>query len=623
MSNNMNITNETDYPTAPLEEEHQRSQDHGRRSCCSAGSGFVLSEGVIRAIFLLLGVGILIPWNAFVSAKSYFTSRFCQSGHDILNFEQYFGLAWNFASVISLGLIIVGQSFSDYWNKKNDQSLSSNAGERNNNVVHPATNIDLVNEPRLENETNPLGTRSGIIDDDDRPSNSSSVCEKNNSFYTVMVPLGLYTVVFFIQALLVTITDISPSKFLIITLISLALCGTCGAIATAGIVSTAGFFPSHIGINPFFSGQALGGLVVSIANFAAVAIGDDTDDYFEEHCGLSGNHIDKTVLANYVSRLSFATKRRLLDNDSGSSCSSYKNLDWAVLSYFFAGCVILLFCLVGYHKVHQYQTMRHRHVYETVHESHGDHREMNSSDGSHGDETGDNSPRIGLEMNDRIRQRQQMQSSDDENDENQIEQDTFEDEREEDTDSDGSKSFVAIIKGPATCIFLTFTITLSLFPSWISELKSSHECENRYRLDNDLYVPFSFVFFNMGDLLGRLISGYIPVNRIPNLSRKLVLCAMLRVLFLPAFLLCNTTLGSESSIVIRNDFFSLLVQLLFAVSNGVLISTSFMWSPQLLGTASTLQERASEIMTFSVFFGLLSGSFLAFPFLQYAAQLLK
>merc|ERR1712025_374152 len=181
-----------------------------------------------------------------------------------------------------------------------------------------------------------------------------------------------------------------------------------------------------------------------------------------------------------------------------------------------------------------------------------------------------------------------MQSSDNENDENQIAQDTFDDEPEEDIDSNVSKSVLSVIKGPATCIFLTFTITLSLFPSWISELQSSHECENRYRLDNDLYIPFSFVFFNMGDLLGRLISGYIPVNRIPNLSRKLVFCAILRAMFLPAFIVCNTTLGSESSIVIRNDFFSLSVQLLFAVSNGVLISTSFMLSPQLVGTTSTL-----------------------------------
>jgi len=628
----MSDTNETNYPPVHGEEEQQRSQGQRRRSCCPSGSAFELSDRVIRAIFLLLGVGILIPWNAFVSAKPYFTSRLCQSGRDIVNFEQWFGLIWNSSSVLSLGLIIVGQSFSDYcWNKKKEQSLPSNLSETNDFATNSIDIIDLVNEPRSENTTIPSHPHSRIITYHDRSnsssssSNGSSGSSKKNSFYNVMVPLGLYTVVFSIQALLVTIPDISPTKFLSITLIGLALCGTCGAIATAGIVSTAGLFPSHIGINPFFSGQALGGAAVSIANFAAIAIGDGPDVYLEKHCGSSTNHIKEPILATHPSKVSLATNR-LLGNDYDNSCSIYQNLDWAVLSYFLAGCLVLLFCLLGYHKVHQYLNMRHcrGRVYESLHDHYGDQRETNSSSESYSDEVDDNSPRIGLELNDRIRQRQQIQSNDDENEDNQIEEDIFNDEREENNDPDDQKTILPVIKGPATCIFLTFTITLSLFPSWISELKSSHECENRYRLDNDLYVPFSFVFFNIGDLLGRLISGYIPVNRIRHLSRKLVVCAMFRVLFLPIFMMCTTTVASEKNFtVIRNDFFSLSIQLFFAVSNGVLISTSFMWSPKLIGTTSSLQERASKIMTFSVFFGLLSGSFLAFPFLHFATQLLK
>ena len=52
-----------------------------RRSCfCPSSSDHRLSDSMIRGIFLLLGVGILIPWNAFVSAKSYYTARSCQEG---------------------------------------------------------------------------------------------------------------------------------------------------------------------------------------------------------------------------------------------------------------------------------------------------------------------------------------------------------------------------------------------------------------------------------------------------------------------------------------------------------------------------------------------------------------
>jgi len=108
----MNISNEISRPSA-ADEEQRHEQDEQRQrpasgKCCPSG-GMVLSDGVIRAIFLLLGVGILIPWNAFVSAKPYFTARLCQSGHDIVNFEQWFGVVWNSSSVFSLGLIIIGQ----------------------------------------------------------------------------------------------------------------------------------------------------------------------------------------------------------------------------------------------------------------------------------------------------------------------------------------------------------------------------------------------------------------------------------------------------------------------------------------------------------------------------------
>eukprot|EP00535_Pseudo-nitzschia_heimii_P002844 CAMPEP_0197185878 /NCGR_PEP_ID=MMETSP1423-20130617/12850_1 /TAXON_ID=476441 /ORGANISM="Pseudo-nitzschia heimii, Strain UNC1101" /LENGTH=429 /DNA_ID=CAMNT_0042637047 /DNA_START=595 /DNA_END=1884 /DNA_ORIENTATION=+ len=428
--------------------------------------------------------------------------------------------------------------------------------------------------------------------------------------------------VFFIQALIVTIPDVAPTNFLIILFSGLALCGTCGAIATAGIVATAGHFPPHMGINPFFSGQALGGTLVAVANFAAIAIGEDPNEYVEEHCQSSMNHNNELRLNSHVSGLLVATKRRL-KNKFDDSCSPYKNVDWAVLSYFSAGCFVLLLCLVGYQVIVRYQNTQNRHVYETVHDRHGDEDQIILDEESFSDEVDENSPRAGLELNDRLHQRQQNQSIDNLNNENQIQSNTVDTMRDGYIDPDDPKSMLPVIKGPATCVFLTFTITLCLFPSWISKLKSSHECENSYRLNNDLYVPSTFIVFNTGDLLGRLIAGHIPVNRIRHLSRKLLVCAMLRVLFLPLLFMCTSTLDGKSSTGIQNDFFSFLVQLLFAVSNGLLISTSFIWSPQLVGTNSIFQERASEIMTFSISFGLLSGSFLAFPVMRFASHVLN
>ena len=65
-----------------------------------------LSGSIVRVIFLLLGVGILMPWNAFVSAKPYFQSRLCSDdGQVIVDFELWFGLIWNLSSVLSLAPI--------------------------------------------------------------------------------------------------------------------------------------------------------------------------------------------------------------------------------------------------------------------------------------------------------------------------------------------------------------------------------------------------------------------------------------------------------------------------------------------------------------------------------------
>jgi equilibrative nucleoside transporter 1/2/3 len=191
------------------------------------------------------------------------------------------------------------------------------------------------------------------------------------------------------------------------------------------------------------------------------------------------------------------------------------------------------------------------------------------------------------------------------------------------TDEVDEAAVFTAIKGPAACIFLVFTVTLALFPSFTSELASNRQCRTHFRLHNDLYVPFSFVFFNIGDLVGRMLAEKVPVQRIRHLSRKLVIFGTLRSLFLPVFLLCKTNLNSvhASNFVVPSDIFSSVVLFTFAVTNGLLVSTAFMHAPHLIAQTTELQERASEMMTFAVYFGLLSGSFLAFPFMELVTKI--
>ena len=513
-----------------------------------------------------------------------------------------------------------------------------------------------------------------------------------------MVPLGLYMAIFSLQTVLVLIPHISPGRFLATVLFGLTICGTCGAIATAGIVSTAGLFPSHVGMGPFFAGQAFGGVAVSLANFVAATIEDPTT-YYDQHC-TSNNSTNHTYFEAFSDTIGIATTRvnyleaqqrqqQLVEDGPDHSCSPYQNLDWAVFLYFLAGCGVLFLCLVGYHFIHLYKVREFRDDYQVVTDS-------PLAGNVNGDDNVDEiSPRLGLELNGRLQEQQQekigigggggegghmgyytdhpaglsknaaisveslngdelfsasddalapppsglllgktpsstacipivrggdpCKGSDDHDEDRIVPDEGFQEEYTEEVDE---IAVFSAVKGPATCIFLTFTVTLCLFPSWISELRSSHECSH-FRLQNDLYVPFSFLFFNVGDLLGRMLAERIPVERIPNLSKKLVVGSLLRLILFPLFLMCLTTPGSASSIVIRSDLFSLMIQFFFAVSNGLLVSTSFMWSPHLVGHTTELKERSSEIMTFAVYGGLLAGSLLAFPFLQLATRILQ
>jgi equilibrative nucleoside transporter 1/2/3 len=172
----------------------------------------------------------------------------------------------------------------------------------------------------------------------------------------------------------------------------------------------------------------------------------------------------------------------------------------------------------------------------------------------------------------------------------------------------------SVVKGPATCIFLTFVVTLALFPGWTSSLRSARQCHESSRLVNDLYTPFTFVLFNVGDLTGRVLSAKLPWKRWHHVSLKLVVGALLRFAFFPSLFLCvGSNKNAFHDIQIDSDLYSMTVQILFAISNGFLVTTAFVHAPSLLPRSTHVQERSSELLTFAVAFGLLSGSLFSYP----------
>jgi hypothetical protein len=522
-----------------------------------------------------------MPWNAFISAKGYFQSRICSETGEPANatIESWFAMIYNLSSVFSLGLLITIQVVRDQM-----------AAEAEAEILDP-----LSSSPGNTTMGNCLTNNS--VNTNERSNSSDS--SKAHAFWLVMLPLALYLAVFLFTDLLVLAPTISVNVFGVLTLICLAACGMCGAIATAGIVATAGLFPSDLAMNPFLAGQSVGGVAVSFANFVAACL-EDPSLYWDARCG---GDVDSFDQASFLQR----QDQELSLQADDATCVAYEQRDWAVFFYFFMGTLVLGCCLLGYAYIDRFQRRRHRDEYETI----------DDTDEAATDDV-EVTPRIGLELKDSSLRADGVDAPErlmptptwDPAEPEVIPeaQDSIQEESEPNNDTVAAWSHV---KGPATCIFLTFFVTLSFFPGWTSELQSVRQCRTHFRLSNDLYTPFSFLLFNVGDLLGRLLSAKITQNRISGLSAKLVKASLLRFIFFPLLFMCVG--GSREGFQIQSDLYSLLIQFSFAVSNGLLVSTAFVHAPTLLPGTTHMQGRSSEILTFAVAFGLLSGSLFSFP----------
>lgn len=177
-------------------------------------------KALLQFIFLLLGVGILAPWNAFISAKDYFDRRLCsmEKFSASANLESNFSLTYNLASVFSLAVVMLLQAVQD--------RASGNDG------------APVIDESTSEQDDDPLSDPT------------QHDCEtKNNSFWLVVAPLSLYLAAFLSQTGMVCFVKLKA--FFLLTYTSLALCGMSCSVAQVGIVATAGLFRPEIAMSPY------------------------------------------------------------------------------------------------------------------------------------------------------------------------------------------------------------------------------------------------------------------------------------------------------------------------------------------------------------------------------------
>ncbi|XP_074128654.1 equilibrative nucleoside transporter 2 isoform X1 [Sminthopsis crassicaudata] len=159
----------------------------------------------------------------------------------------------------------------------------------------------------------------------------------------------------------------------------------------------------------------------------------------------------------------------------------------------------------------------------------------------------------------------------------------------------------------ALCIVLVFTVTLSVFPAITAMVTSSRGPGKWSQFFNPICC---FLLFNTMDWLGRSLTSYFlwPDRD----GRLLPLLACLRFLFVPLFMLCHVPERSHLPILFPQDACFITFMLLFALSNGYLVSLTMCLAPrQVLPHES---EVAGALMTFFLALGLSCGASLSFLF---------
>uniref|UniRef100_A0A4W4E4Q9 Solute carrier family 29 member 1a n=1 Tax=Electrophorus electricus TaxID=8005 RepID=A0A4W4E4Q9_ELEEL len=160
----------------------------------------------------------------------------------------------------------------------------------------------------------------------------------------------------------------------------------------------------------------------------------------------------------------------------------------------------------------------------------------------------------------------------------------------------------------ALSVCFAFIITIGLFPAVTVDVKSSIANGGPWEL---YFIPVScFLLFNLCDWAGRSLTA---VCMWPGKdSRLLPALLLLRVLFVPLFMLCNVQPRYNLSVVFAHDAWFIVFMITFAFSNGYLVSLCMCYGPKKV--AANEAETAGAIMAFFVSLGLALGAALSFLF---------
>lgn len=178
---------------------------------------------------------------------------------------------------------------------------------------------------------------------------------------------------------------------------------------------------------------------------------------------------------------------------------------------------------------------------------------------------------------------------------------------------DSSRNVAVVLKliyPVALSVMFNFMITLIVMPSILSGIHSV-DASNSSLWTNKYFTGVSaFLIFNLGDFIGRIISGFIRL--VDKKGPWLPVLCIIRVVFIPLFMFCNYQPRQHLAVAFNSDVYPIVFNILFGVSNGYCASLCMMYGPELV--PGEMMETAGATMQLFLTIGLGLGAAFSFLF---------
>ncbi|XP_031449773.1 equilibrative nucleoside transporter 1 [Phasianus colchicus] len=160
----------------------------------------------------------------------------------------------------------------------------------------------------------------------------------------------------------------------------------------------------------------------------------------------------------------------------------------------------------------------------------------------------------------------------------------------------------------AMSVCLVFTVTIGVFPSITAKVSTTLGKGNKW----DLYfISVScFLIFNVFDWTGRSLTALFTWPG--KDSCLLPVMVVLRVIFIPLFMLCNVQPRDHLPVIFSHDAWYIIFMIFFSISNGYLASLCMCFGPKKVLAHEA--ETAGAVMAFFLTLGLALGAAISFLF---------